>query len=156
MLRKKGGGFTTFFPLWPTPSFQGGIFFVWRKKNVGIIEVFAKEDHKVGDLFLKTNALLRSTQPSRRMEITLGFKQNSTSKPGSSVSDFPATRPARSAPCPTPGCSSPSAPSGWNWCGCSELLHRTPGTPRSAVGTGRWQPRSAPPGPGTSPRPQSA
>lgn len=130
----------TVFPFfWPTPSLQGRIFLCLeeRKKIARIIEVSAKEDLKVRDLFSKMEHLLRSTQASRTVRITLGFKQNSISKPGSSLSGSPATRPARSAPCPTPGCSSPSAPSGWNWCGCSERLHRTPGTRRFAVGTSR-------------------
>lgn len=133
-----GGVISNVLPFMADTKFSGrNLFLSGGKKTAGITEVFAKENHEAGDLFMKTKPLLCSKQPSRTMEITLGFKQNSTSKPGSSVSDFPATRPARSAPCPTPGCSSPSAPSGWNWCGCSELLHRTPGTQRSAVGTGR-------------------
>lgn len=139
VLRKRGGRrgrgvIYNVLPFVDDTKFSGtNLFCLEKKKMRFFLKVFAKEDHKVGDLFLKRKPLLRSTQPSRRMEI----KQTSTSKPGSSVSDFPATRPARSAPCPTPGCSSPSAPSGWNWCGCSELLHRTPGTQRSAFGTGR-------------------
>lgn len=133
--QEDGGGGVYVLPFMADTKFSGtNLFCLEKKKIAGIFEVFAKEDHKV-DLFVRRKPLLRSTQPSRTMDITLAFKENS--KPGSSVSDPPATRPARSAPCPTPGCSSPSAPSGWSWCGCSELLHRSPGTQRSAAGTGR-------------------
>lgn len=66
-----------------------------------------------------------------------------------------ATLPARSAPCQTPGCSSPTALRGSRWCGCSGPLHRTPVTQQFADGTSRSRQQSAPPAPGPSPWQQS-
>lgn len=72
-----------------------------------------------------------------------------------SVQGGSATLAARSAPCQTPGCSSPSALPGWSWCGCSGPLHRIPGTRQFADGTSRSHRQSAPPAPGPSPWQQS-
>lgn len=84
VLRKMGGNLQRSSLYGRHQVFREESFWSAEKEIAGII-VFAKEDHKVGDLFIQTKPLLRSTQPSRTMEITLGLKQNSTSKPGSSV-----------------------------------------------------------------------